>query len=134
MASFVLDSSVAISWVMPDEIAQLDLLDKVIKEGAIVPTIWLLETGNVLLCAERRKRLTVAQVHEALYNLKNLPIKIDSTTLDCTWSKAIELAKSQGLTLYDASYLELALRYGLPLATSDKLLKQACIKLKITMI
>lgn len=55
MISFVLDSSIALLWLMPDEVASLDILDKTITEGAIVPAIWGLEIGNVLLCAERAK-------------------------------------------------------------------------------
>lgn len=124
MTSFVLDSSTTLSWFMPDEVAALELLDKTVKEGAIVPTIWLLEIGNVLLCAERAKRLTSTQRHQAIYTLKDLPIKVDQTTLEHAWFETMELAQNHGLTLYDASYLELALRYSLPLATSDKLLKR----------
>ncbi|WP_342268285.1 type II toxin-antitoxin system VapC family toxin [Candidatus Tisiphia endosymbiont of Empis tessellata] len=125
MTSFVLDSSIILSWFMPDEIASLDLLKKTVKEGAIVPTIWLLETGNVLLCAERAKRITVTQRKQAMYILKDIPIKIDQTRLEHAWFETMELAEYHGLTLYDASYLELALHYNLPLATSDNLLKRA---------
>ncbi|MCC8398430.1 MAG: type II toxin-antitoxin system VapC family toxin [Rickettsia endosymbiont of Labidopullus appendiculatus] len=124
MVSFVLDSSIALSWFMPDEMAALDILDKLTKEGAIVPTIWLFEIGNVLLCAERAGRLTAFQRHQAIYTLKELPIKIDQTSLDHIWFGTMELAENHGLTLYDASYLELAIRYGLPIATFDKLLKR----------
>ena len=101
-------------------------LDKTVHEGAIVPTIWLLETANVLLYAERQQRISKIQAHHALYNLKNLPIAIDQTTLDCAWVKTLELVENYKLTLYDASYLEIALRYNLPLATFDKSLRQAC--------
>ncbi|WP_341754241.1 type II toxin-antitoxin system VapC family toxin [Candidatus Tisiphia endosymbiont of Dioctria rufipes] len=125
MTSFVLDSSTTISWFMPDEIASLDLLKKTVKEGTIVPTIWLLETGNVLLCAERAKRITVTQRKQAMYTLKDLPIKVDQARLEHAWFETMELAEYHGLTLYDASYLELALHYNLPLATSDNLLKRA---------
>ncbi|KJW04351.1 type II toxin-antitoxin system VapC family toxin [Rickettsia argasii] len=125
MVSFVLDSSIALSWLMPDEVASLDILDKTITEEAIVPAIWELEIGNVLLCAERAKRLTINQRHQAIYTLKDLYIKIDQITLEHIWFETMDLAVQYGLTLYDASYLELALRCGLPIATLDKSLKQA---------
>ncbi|MFP3120222.1 PIN domain-containing protein [Rickettsia sp. R2] len=125
MVSFVLDSSIALSWLMPDEVASLDILDKTITEEAIVPAIWGLEIGNVLLCAERAKRLTANQRHQAIYTLKDLYIKIDQITLEHIWFETMDLAVQYGLTLYDASYLELALRCGLPIATLDKSLKQA---------
>jgi predicted nucleic acid-binding protein len=125
MFSFVLDSSVTLSWFMPDEIANLELLDKTVKEGAIVPSIWVLEIGNVLLCAERAKRLTTNQRHQAIYTLKDIQIKIDQITLKHAWLETMDLAAEYGLTIYDASYLELALRHGLPIATLDKSLKQA---------
>ncbi|BFD46906.1 MAG: type II toxin-antitoxin system VapC family toxin (plasmid) [Rickettsia endosymbiont of Sergentomyia squamirostris] len=125
MTSFVLDSSTTLSWFMPNETGSLDLLKKTVKEGAIVPTIWLLEIGNVLLCAERAKRITVTQRKQAMYILKDIPIKVDQTRLEHAWFETMELAEYHGLTLYDASYLELALHYNLPLATSDNLLKRA---------
>lgn len=134
MVSFVLDSSIALSWFMPDEVAALALLDKTVQQGAIVPTIWLLEIGNVLLCAERANKLTIAQRYQALDALKDLPIKIDQTTLHSTWSKAMELAEHYKLTLYDASYLELALRCNLPLATLDKALNHAAQKIGIIIL
>ncbi|UCM92115.1 MULTISPECIES: type II toxin-antitoxin system VapC family toxin [unclassified Candidatus Tisiphia] len=60
-----------------------------------------------------------------MYILKDLPIKVDQTRLEHAWFETMELAEYHGLTLYDASYLELALHYNLPLATSDNLLKRA---------
>ncbi|MFV0251119.1 MAG: type II toxin-antitoxin system VapC family toxin [Rickettsia aeschlimannii] len=125
MVSFVLDSSIALSWLMPDEVASLDILDKTITEGVIVPAIWKLEIGNVSLCAERVKRLTANQRHQTIYTLKDLYIKIDQITLEHIWFETMDLAVQYGLTLYDASYLKLALRCGLPIATLDKSLKQA---------
>lgn len=125
MSSFVLDSSVTLSWFMPDETANLEILGRVVTEGAIAPAIWGLEIGNVLLCAERAGRLTTNQRHKAIYTLKDIYIKIDQTTLEHTWLETMDIATQYGLTLYDASYLELALRYGIPIATLDKSLKRA---------
>lgn len=123
--AFVLDCSVAISWLMPDESSNLSLLDLVTEKGAVVPSLWKLEVGNVLLIAERKKRITIEQRQRALHILEELPISIDIMTSDYAWLETMEIAGQYDLTLYDASYLELALRRSLPLATFDNLLKQA---------
>lgn len=128
MASLVLDASVTLSWLMPDEKGQFEILDKVANEGAIVPTIWGLEISNSLLYAQRAGRITGLKRQNAIYLLKDLGIKVDRTSLEHIWSETMDLAERYGLTIYDASYLELALRYDLPLATIDKFLKQASKK------
>ena len=125
LAAFVLDCSVAISWLMPDEYFEAHFLDQVAEKGAIVPSLWSLEVGNVLLLAERHKRISAEQRHKALYTLLELPIIVDPMTSHHAWLETMELAERYGLTLYDASYLELALRRSLPLATFDKPLKRA---------
>ncbi|BBJ31463.1 hypothetical protein RAS_05720 [Rickettsia asiatica] len=85
-----------------DEVANLGILDKTVKEGAIVPSIWRLEIGSVLLCAERAKHLTPNQCHQAIYTLKDIYIKIDQITLEHIWFETMDLAVQYGLTLYDA--------------------------------
>lgn len=121
MSSIVLDCSVTISWFMTDEKPSdsLNVLAQIGKTGAIVPTIWQLEVGNVLLISERRKRITKEQRHSALYTLNELPITIDPFTFKHAWEETTELAERYNLTIYDACYLELALRQSLPLATFD---------------
>ena len=125
MAAFVLDCSVTVSWLMPDEFPDLNLLDHVVEKGVIVPSLWSLEIGNVLLMAERKKRITLEQRQKAIHTLAKLPIVVDTLTSDHAWLETMELAERYDLTLYDASYLELALRRSLPLATFDKSLKRA---------
>jgi len=125
LAAFVLDCSVTVSWLMPDESFDLNLLDQVVEKGAIVPSLWSLEIGNVLLIAERKKRITLEQRQKAIHTLSELPIVVDTLTSDHAWLETMELAERYDLTLYDASYLELALRRSLPLATFDKSLKRA---------
>jgi predicted nucleic acid-binding protein len=125
MSAFVLDCSVAVSWLMPDESLGLNLLDQVAEDGAIVPSLWSLEIGNVLLIAERKKRITLEQRQKALHILTELPIVVDTMTSNHAWLETMELAERYNLTLYDASYLELSLRRSLPLATFDKALKIA---------
>lgn len=127
MSFITLDCSVTASWFILDEFTQIsiNIKDEVSKKGAIVPTIWSLEVGNTLLINERRKRITKEHRQKALYILSDLPIKIDELTFKNAWFETIELAEKYNLTLYDACYLELALRYNSPLATFDNNLKQA---------
>jgi predicted nucleic acid-binding protein len=122
---FVLDCSVTISWLMPDEASGLNLLNKITESRAIVPSLWSLEVGNVLLIAERKKRITSEQRQKAIHTLTELPIIIDEMTSEHAWLETMELAERYDLTLYDASYLELSLRRSLPLATFDNSLKRA---------
>jgi predicted nucleic acid-binding protein len=110
---------------MPDESCDTASLDQVAEKGAIVPSLWSLEVGNVLLLAERRKRISSDQRHKALYTLTELPIIADTMTAQHAWLETMALAENYSLTLYDASYLELALRYTLPLMTLDKSLARA---------
>ncbi len=124
LAAFVLDCSVAISWLMPDESFDAHSLEQVVEKGAIVPSLWTLEIGNVLLIAERNKRISSEQRHKALYTLTELPIIVDTQTTHHAWLETMDLAERYGLTLYDATYLELSLRRSLPLATFDKFLKR----------
>jgi predicted nucleic acid-binding protein len=127
MSPIILDCSVTASWFIPDEFSKssFNIRDKIRERGAIVPTIWSLEVGNVLLISERRKRITKEQRQKALYILKDLPIKTDELTFKNAWFETIELAEKYNLTLYDACYLELVLRYNSILATFDNNLKQA---------
>jgi len=127
MSPIILDCSVTASWFIPDEFSKSSfyIRDKIRERGAIVPTIWSLEVGNVLLISERRKRITKEQRQKALYILKDLPIKTDELTFKNAWFETIELAEKYNLTLYDACYLELVLRYNSILATFDNNLKQA---------
>jgi predicted nucleic acid-binding protein len=125
LSAFVLDCSVTISWFMPDESFDFNFLDQVAEEGAIVPSLWSLEIGNVLLIAERKKRITLEQRQKAIHILSELPIVVDTMTSNHAWLETMELAERHNLTLYDASYLELSLRRSLPLATFDKSLKKA---------
>jgi predicted nucleic acid-binding protein len=136
MPGFVLDCSVAISWIISDESSPTSLhtLELVAEQGAIVPALWTLEVGNVLLNAERNKRISLDQCHSAIYTLNELPIQIDTLTSDHALKETFLLAKTLSLTLYDASYLELAIRYGLPIATFDTQLKLAAKQKKVEIL
>jgi predicted nucleic acid-binding protein len=123
----VLDSSSALAWVLPGEssTASVTLLADIADQGAATTGIWPLEIANVLLMAERRSRITLAERLHALSLLAELPIQVDARTAVLARGLTSELAALRGLTLYDASYLELALRLGLPLASLDTDLRRA---------
>lgn len=94
---------------------------------AVVSLIWPLEAANTVLVGERRKRSTEAQATAWLGILESLSIEVDGETTSRAWSGVLALARSQNLSAYDASYLELAMRRGLPLATLDGKLKNAAL-------
>ncbi len=125
--SLVLDTSVALGWYFEDErTPALDgLLDRVVEAGAVVPGLWRLEIANGLQSALRRKRIDAAFRDAAIGHLTHLPIAVDPDTAANAWAATLHLADRHGLTLYDAAYLELARRRGLPLATLDGQLRQA---------
>ena len=123
----VLDSSAALAWVLPSEdtAATDQLLAEVGEHGAVVPALWPIETANVLWTAERRGRITLAERIQALAILTELPIDVDDRTAALAFGAVSALAAARQLTVYDACYLELALRLGLPLASLDTQLRQA---------
>jgi predicted nucleic acid-binding protein len=125
---FVLDTSVTVAWCFPDErgaYTQGILKSLTPHFRAIVPVLWPLEVANVLLVGERRKRSTQADTATWLSFLSALPIVVDDETNARAWSDALNLARVQNLSVYDAAYLELAMRRGIPLATVDEKLKAA---------
>jgi predicted nucleic acid-binding protein len=123
----VLDSSVALSWCFEDETSPETetILDRVRVEGAMVPGLWHVEVANVLVQVERRGRLTLSDVGEAIALLSRLRVAVDDETTARAWREILGLARAERLTAYDASYLELAIRRGLPLATKDRALARA---------
>ncbi len=131
MTAFVIDCSVAVTWCFEDEAtaASDGLLDRLGDAPAAAPAIWPLELGNVLVMAERRGRIDAAQLAECVALLRELPVAIDEETPQRALDEVLALARAEGLTTYDASYLELAMRLGVPLATQDRALRQAAEKL-----
>lgn len=125
----VLDGSVALAWCFSDEASPY--ADAVAKRfptlEAVVPGIWHLEVANALLMGERRKRSTRADTASWTAFLSALPIGVDGETPARAWDDVLDLARAQGLTAYDAAYLELAMRLGLPLASLDDRLKNAAV-------
>ncbi len=85
-----------------------------------VAALWPLEVANVLMLAERKRRTTNARVEQFVERLLKQPIEVDSEGLQRAFTHLTKLAKLRSLTVYDAAYLELAVRKGLPLATLGK--------------
>ena len=116
--AFVLDASVTAVWAFDDEdhpvagLARQALID----DPAFTPSLWWFELRNTLFVNERRKRITELQVSRFLETLARLPIQLD---FEPNEADVLSLARRHKLTVYDASYLELALRLSLPLATLD---------------
>jgi predicted nucleic acid-binding protein len=134
--TFVIDNSVALAWCFEDEQTAgiLALLDRVIDTGAVAPQLWPLEAVNGLLTAERRGRISRTARQRLGGFLADLPIQIDDETAGRMWSATAPLAERHGLTAYDATYLELATRLGLPLATSDTALIAAARVAGVTLL
>ena len=125
--SLVLDASVAIAWCMEEERtpAVLALLHQVTEQGAEAPQLWPLEVTNILVMAARRGRMPSDRVDGLLGFLRDLPVALDDATATQAWGATALLAERHRLSVYDAAYLELALRRDLPLATLDAALGKA---------
>lgn len=134
--SFVLDTSVTMAWLFEDEATRKTeaLLDRLQTEEAFVPTLWTYEVGNVLLMAERRKRITEAQGRRFTQLLDSLPICTSDSHLNSLWSSAVVVARAHSLSVYDGTYLDLAMREGIPLATRDRALRKAAGKLGVDIL
>jgi predicted nucleic acid-binding protein len=130
MATFVLDASVAVSWCFPGDPTENTpysrrVLSELIANDAIVPEIWAFEIANCIFVSySKRRRISEQQIAEYLSLLKALPIHVDLESL----------ARRRNLASYDAAYLDLALRTGFGLATSDEPLQQAAIAEGITVL
>jgi predicted nucleic acid-binding protein len=120
--SLVLDASLTLSWYFDDEVKPAGdaVLERVGANGAFVPSLWRIEVANALQVALRRKRIDKDFRSRALRQLEVLPITVDRETDMFVWSATLDLADRFDLTVYDATYLELAHRRNLPLATLDK--------------
>jgi predicted nucleic acid-binding protein len=90
-----------------------------------VPVRWPAEVANALLIAVRRGRISQEKANRFLLDLRALPIRLDPESSDAVFDQVFKLAEQYSLTIYDASYLELAIREGLPLATLDNDLRKA---------
>lgn len=131
--SFVLDNSVTMRWFFgdgkPQELAYAGKVLEATKEAnALVPVTWGLEVANVIAKAEAKALVTEARSGAFLEMLGDIDIEVDTATFVYALSNTLQLARRYRLSAYDASYLELALRLGLPLATLDEELQKAAKK------
>ena len=134
--SLIVDASLALTWCFPDEAnPATDALSKRASEtGIVVPTLWHIEMANGLIQGERRKRISASQITAKLEMLEALLIETDQETVGRAFRETLMLARAHRLTAYDACYLELALRRGLPLATLDRELGAAAQELGVEVL
>ena len=127
---FVVDNSVVMAWCFEDEASVYAdaILERLDGGEAVVPAIWPLEVGNVLLVVERKRRLGKADAVRFIELLSALPISVEQESPGRMLTDIVALARDLRLSTYDASYLDLAMRSGLPIATQDKLLTKAARK------
>jgi predicted nucleic acid-binding protein len=126
---FVLDASVTLGWCFEDEAGEYadSALEALSDDTAVAPAVWPLEVANGLVVAERRGRLVPAQTARFCALLPALPIEVEPGGLTTTLALLVPLARDHGLSVYDAAYLDLAARRGLPLATLDARLRAAAL-------
>jgi predicted nucleic acid-binding protein len=134
--SLVLDGSATLAWLYPDETTSAiqAAFDQVVNYGAHVPDLWGIEVANALTVGMRRGRITTKERDELVTDLAVLPIFVDTETGKHVWGETLRLADTHNLSVYDAVYLELALRRGLPLATLDNDLRLAAGKESVVLL
>ena len=133
MTAIVIDNSVFLSWCLGDEddATAAEAMQRVAGEGGLVPRIWWYELRNALLMNERRGRLSLQQVSDTLDDSLELSIAIDD---EHDGSLLLDIARGHGLSVYDAAYLEVAVRRSLPLATLDRRLRAAAEAIGVSII
>lgn len=136
VATFVVDSSIAMAWLFHDEGTPKTaaLLNRLATETALVPAWWFIEITNVLAMAERKGRVTAAQSNAFIADLGKLAIERDDEAPDRAFTHLLPLCRTHRLTSYDAIYLDLAIRRNLPLATLDDELRRTARKLGVGLL
>jgi len=134
--AFVLDCSVTLSWLLPDErgAATDALVDELQRTTAVAPAIWPYEVANALLVAQRRARIGDADLIRVRRALTSLPIKVEAVASQHVLYAVSDLGRRLDVTSYDAAYVELAARRRLPLATLDARLRKVCAALKVEVL
>jgi predicted nucleic acid-binding protein len=136
VSGLVLDASAVLAWCFEDEGGpETDaLIEQVADEGAAVPASWSLEIANGLVTGERRGRIKPAESAAFIAMVEELPIVADRETGARAGHETMSLARAHHLTAYDAAYLELAMRLGVPLATGDRGLAAAAQRVGIRLL
>jgi predicted nucleic acid-binding protein len=135
--AFIVDASVGFSWVYPNQASvETDKLLELVESGSVivVPSLWFLEVANGLLAAQRRKLLIAAERRKALERLSALTFSVDEEGSRAAFQKTSHLAEKHGLSVYDAAYLEIALRRRLPLGSRDEALRKAAKRSGVTVL
>lgn len=129
----VVDNSVVLSWCLADESdpAADRAMQRVVDDGAFVPGIWWYELRNALVVNERRGRLEISDTVAILTDLREMSISVDRDHDD---GVLFSLARQHDLAVYDAAYVEVALRRGLPMASLDQQLRRAAAACHVTLI
>ncbi len=132
---FVLDNSVVTGWYIPDQATAYtqSIAQRLETDRAIVPALWHLEFANVLKTACTRGKLSLDNAREIVVTIAALPIELDSG-LAPNPRQLLDLAMRYNLSSYDAAYLELALRHGIPIATQDAKLKDASLQTGVVVL
>jgi len=128
--SVILDASVALAWLIDrSEATEIEQSNQVLRQiqrhGTKVPPLWFSEIANGILTAERRTSISSVETLRFLRLIYTLPIDQDSPPSHASQSRVLALVRNYALTAYDATYLELAIRLRLPLATFDRKLATA---------
>lgn len=136
MMDFVLDNSVSMRWLLESEKSSDQkyaetVLNSLVAADALVPNLWHLEATNVLLGAEKRREVEAGEIERFISQLENLPLHVDPSTSRQAFNRTMALSRIYKLSSYDAAYLELAMREGIPLATLDKNLRKAATKANV---
>ena len=133
---FVIDNSVVLAWCFKNEASTYadSVLNHFEHAGAVVPVIWPLEICNVLLAAEQEMHLTPTDSTRFISLLSDLPITVEMEFVPRMQGEIFALARRQELSSYEASYLDLAIRLGLPLATIDKRLRTAANQCQVPIL
>lgn len=130
-----LDASATAAWLLPDEANDLadSLYQRALHEGELfqAPAVWAWESGNLLRMARRRSRLTPQQLTHAVRLLHRARVRLESAPDQERMLATLAHAERQGLSFYDASYLEQALRTGAQLATKDEALRRAAARVGV---
>jgi predicted nucleic acid-binding protein len=136
LSRFVLDASVAVAWCFEDETnPAADHALSILESGAaLVPLVWAAEVGNALMSGERRGRITSLQIEQSLEVIARLDITTDKDNVTGRLLHLLQVARAHRLSLYDAIYLDLAMREHLPLATVNTALARAAEAVGVALV
>lgn len=135
-AAFVLDASMTLAWHFPSEGSQAtrDLLLRMERATVLVPLLWFSEVANGLVMGVRRSRTTNAAADEFIALLNTFELEVDDHSEHHAFTQALSYARQHVLSVYDAVYLDLAIRSGLPLATMDGPLAKAAVRHNVSIL